>query len=67
MFSKLIGPNDDLIALIALLQKERYFIPCYDNIIYETVFMTWQMLIFIHNANCRYNYSKVIYIISPTF
>ena len=25
------------------------------------------MLIFIHNANCRYNYSKVIYIISRTF
>ena len=29
--------------------------------------MTWQMLIFIHNANCRYNYSKVIYIISRAF
>ena len=25
------------------------------------------MLIFIHNANCRNNYSKVIYIISRTF
>ena len=25
------------------------------------------MLIFIHNANCRYNYSRVTYLISRTF
>ena len=25
------------------------------------------MLIFIHNANCRYNYGKMIYLISRTF